>query len=322
MAFEISPYPEFSWSISRQRLFEQCPRAYYYRYYMSWNGWLWEAPGESRLAYRLSKLTSLDALLGQEMDVRAREIEAAARAGQDLPSQDDLEARTRAALNRAWVSSRERSGFERSPNKVTMLRSVYLGEDTEAEVARVREKISPCTHNLLAVPHWERIASCGKEGCVPIPDFAQFLLGEVKVFAAADLAFVRDGALHVIDWESGREEGDNQVQVLLSAYCLRENDLSLADLAIEGHVHYLATGEALKVTVPDDLAEVVRSVVGEGVALMRGYLLHPEHNVPLGRQDFERRQSGLCRSCNFAPLCEQANQTSLASAILPPPRSS
>ena len=31
MTFEIKPYPEFAWSISRQRKLDQCPRGYFYR---------------------------------------------------------------------------------------------------------------------------------------------------------------------------------------------------------------------------------------------------------------------------------------------------
>ena len=64
MRFEVKPYPELSWSISRQRKLDRCPRAFYCSYYLAWNGWLDDAPAESRMAYRLNKLTSLDALLG------------------------------------------------------------------------------------------------------------------------------------------------------------------------------------------------------------------------------------------------------------------
>ena len=68
MRFEVKPYPELSWSISRQRKLDRCPRAFYCSYYLAWNGWLDDAPAESRMAYRLNKLTSLDALLGQQID--------------------------------------------------------------------------------------------------------------------------------------------------------------------------------------------------------------------------------------------------------------
>ena len=120
MTFEIKPYPEFSWSISRQRKLDQCPRGYFYTYYLGWNGWMDDAPTETRVAYRLGKLTSLDALLGQQIDVRARELEAAARAGAVLPEADELETRTREALRQLWTRPRpagppSRPGRTRSP---------------------------------------------------------------------------------------------------------------------------------------------------------------------------------------------------------------
>jgi hypothetical protein len=49
----------------------------------------------------------------------------------------------------------------------------------------------------------------------------------------------------------------------------------------------------------DQAAETVRA----GVAQMRALLAAPERNIPLGMAAFERRESGLCRSCNFFPIC-------------------
>jgi hypothetical protein len=54
MAFEVHPYPEFSWSQSRRSTFRECPRKYFWTYYGSHNGWLREAPAEARAAWRLT----------------------------------------------------------------------------------------------------------------------------------------------------------------------------------------------------------------------------------------------------------------------------
>ena len=87
---------------------------------------------------------------------------------------------------------------------MTMLRSIYQREDADAEVARVREKIEPCLAHLRAVERWDRLRECGEDGCVLIPAFAHFFLDEVKLHAAADLAYVHENVLHVIDWKTGR----------------------------------------------------------------------------------------------------------------------
>ncbi len=325
MTFEIRPYPEFGWSISRQRKLDQCPRGYFYTYYLHWNGWLDDAPTEARVAYRLGKLTSLDALLGQQIDERARELEAAARAGEALPAADDLELRTRAVLRRAWATAQNgRLAFERRPNRVVMLRSLYLRQDTKPETDRLNEKIGPSMRGLLSASHWQRLHARGDEGRVDIPAFAGFIWDGVKVFAAPDLAYVADGALHVIDWKTGREDDTQPVQVLLQLWWALETYPELAraaaegSLDIRGHLEYVTAGVTQPVGPPapaaspdggaapatlDDLRDACAGIVSDGVAQMRALLADPGQNAPLPKAAFERRESGLCPTCNFAPIC-------------------
>ncbi len=310
MTFEIRPYPEFAWSISRQRKLDQCPRAYFYSYYLHWNGWLDDAPTEARVAYRLGKLTSLDALLGQQVDVRARELEAAARTGAVLPDADELETRTREALRQLWARSRDgRAAFEARPNKVTMLRSLYMSQDTQPETDRLNEKAGPSMRGLLATSHWERLRACGDAGHVEVPDFAGFRHDGVKVFAAPDLAYVHEGVLHVIDWKTGREDDSNAMQVLLQMWWALETYPELAQAAadgsleIRGYLEYVTAGHTQPVEAALGFREQAAETVRAGVAQMRALLADPERNIPLEMAAFERRESGLCRTCNFFPIC-------------------
>ena len=47
---------EFSWSITRDRVFQSCPRQYYYNYYGYWGGWEMDAPERTRQTYILKNL--------------------------------------------------------------------------------------------------------------------------------------------------------------------------------------------------------------------------------------------------------------------------
>jgi hypothetical protein len=325
MTFEIRPHPEFGWSISRQRKLDQCPRAYFYQYYLGWNGWLDDAPTEARVAYRLGKLTSLDALLGQQVDVRARELEAAARAGRALPAAEELELRTRAALRQAWTRSQNgRVAFEARPSKVVMLRSLYLGQDTQPETDRLNEKAGPSMAGLLATAHWLRLRGAGGAGRVEVPDFAHFVWDGAKVYAAPDLAYVHDGALHVIDWKTGREDDTQPVQVLLQMWWALETYPELAQVAAEGsleargHLEYVAAGRTQPVQPPapaasldcgatpatlSDFRDACAGTVRAGMAQMRALLADPEQNAPRDKAAFEQREGALCRTCGFAPIC-------------------
>jgi hypothetical protein len=157
-----------------------------------------------------------------------------------------------------------------------------------------------------------------------VPDFAHFRWDGAKVYAAPDLAYVQDGALHVVDWKTGREDETQPLQVLLQMWWALETCPELAaaaaegSLEIRGYLEYVAAGETQAVpppapTVPpecstacatlDDLREACAGTVRAGVAGMRALLADPARNVPLDKAAFERRESGLCRTCNFAPVC-------------------
>lgn len=298
------PYPELSWSVTRQRLLERCPRAYYFHYYQAWGGWRADAPAVAREAYRLKRLTTLDQLLGLEIDARGRELEKAARAGEPLPSAAELEDRTLTALRAVWrASAHGRAAFLANPRGVTMLRVHYFDEDAQAEVDRLKRKVGPCLRGLLAAAHWPRLRECGAQGCVPIPDFAAFPLDGVQVFAAPDLAYAHAGCVRAVDWKSGREDTTNELQVLLQLRLLEETP-ALAPLPVVGHLEYLNDGTSVLVEPPGgDWRERVAAAVRAGVAQMRALLADAERNAPLPAEAFGQRRSALCARCVFRPLC-------------------
>ena len=49
---------DFSWSKSRNGVFDECKRRYFYQYYGSWGGWDATAPAEVRRLYVLKQLAS------------------------------------------------------------------------------------------------------------------------------------------------------------------------------------------------------------------------------------------------------------------------
>ena len=82
------PYPEFSWSHSRDRSLAECARAYFWRYYGSHNGWLPDAPEEASVAYALKQLTTFPMILGTAIHACARDCALAVRQGAPRPSFD------------------------------------------------------------------------------------------------------------------------------------------------------------------------------------------------------------------------------------------
>ena len=49
---------ELSWYHSRRNTFEECQRKYFYQYYGSWEGWLWNATQRQKELYLHKKLVN------------------------------------------------------------------------------------------------------------------------------------------------------------------------------------------------------------------------------------------------------------------------
>ncbi len=125
----------------------------------------------------------------------------------------------------------------------------------------------------------------------------------MKVFAAPDLAYVEGGVLHVIDWKTGREDESNPTQVLLQMWWALETYPDLESLEIRGCLEYVTAGRTQPVEAAPGFREQAAETVHAGVAQMRALLADADQNVPLEMAAFERCESGLCRTCNFFPIC-------------------
>jgi hypothetical protein len=75
------------------------------------------------------------------------------------------------------------------------------------------------------------------------------------------------------------------------------------NLEIRGCLEYVTAGQTQPVEAAADFRDQAAEAVRAGVARMRALQADPERNIPLEMAAFERRESGLCRSCNFFPVC-------------------
>ena len=89
-------------------------------------------------------------------------------------------------------------------------------------------------------------------------------------------------------------------------------------LEVRGYLEYVTAGATQPVEPPesaispdcgatpatlDDFRDACAGTVRAGVEQMRALLADPEQNIALAMAAFERRESGLCRMCDFAPVC-------------------
>jgi CRISPR/Cas system-associated exonuclease Cas4 (RecB family) len=306
---------EFAWSWSRHRTFYECPRRTYWRYYGSWGGWEPDASKESALAYRLNQLKSLAMLVGESFhNVIGERLRMRSDAPSPVPIQlirDEVERRllkrVRESRNRDW----ERFG---QPKQYAILFEDYygLGVSSAQQEAAIAQ-IGACADTFGRTSYAQRSFAIPRRRLRIIDptdfDDAKMLVDGVKVFAKPDLVVEdKDGALHIVDWKTGRPSKANIAQLAVYGLYVSEK-LGAPIEKVVAHLVYLVTGEA---EVYNNLREGVgeaQRMIATYAADVRDRLTDIPNNVAGDIEQFPMTANTvLCRRCNFREICGRLDE--------------
>lgn len=179
------------WSHSRETTLQACARRYYYRYLLTRGGWKRSAPARTRLAYVLSRLTTLDLALGTVLHMLAARIACRVLSGRTPPPVDVLRAFARAHLNGLIRNGRDLKSFSADPaGHPVLLEAYYERELQDGQIKRVREKLERCTAHLAESTVWPELASCEPRQVHSIDAPSAFTVAGITVWAAPDLVYL------------------------------------------------------------------------------------------------------------------------------------
>lgn len=312
--FEIRPYPEFSWSHSRAHLLGECPRAYFWRYYGSHNGWLppEESSEQARLAYRLKNLTTLHQTFGTAVHGCARSCVEAVRSGKEMPTHSEMLQTVLASLRAVCAASKDLDAFLVAPKRRPMLHSMYYhGSWDMREVASVRTKLDVCLQHLTRCDIWDELKTVPPHGIVLLESIESVDVSGVLVYAAPDLVLLIGDHVVIIDWKTGAAVDEDDVRLQLATYALtvqRRYGWSFEDRCWVGRVINLYDGS--DETFELSRLEVMRAAhrVEESVEEMHGFLEEVTENKPRDVQRFPQIhpafRSTHCHRCSFYELCK------------------
>ncbi|OGV68763.1 MAG: hypothetical protein A3K19_24145 [Lentisphaerae bacterium RIFOXYB12_FULL_65_16] len=295
-----------SWSVSRDQLFQDCRRAYYYNYYGAWGGWESDALPATRKLYILKNLRTLPMWAGSTVhEVIAEALNRYARKNTPIRA-GELQARAQQKLRAGWIEAVNREWLA-SPKK-TNLSELYYGngktlprETTEKTKDRVFESLrcfaeSAVLQEILATPYmnWK-----------PIDQLTSFVLDELKVWCAIDFAYVDpQGVLRILDWKTGSERTAS-LKVQLACYALYAAEawhVPIDNVQLCG----VFLGENARTTQFRASPEVIieaKDRILTSAADMRAALADAQNNV--AREDDLPccEKDGVCRWCNFREVC-------------------
>lgn len=303
-AYEVKKFPEKSWSISKMKVIQNCLREYYYTYYGSHNGWLYEASEEQKIAWRLKKLTNITLMLGEKLHELIKEIIKS----ESEANSEKIQLYIRNKLNIAVKNSIEKfkTGEWDEYPKGEMLQEYYYGEKLEVQkINEIKEKLESCANGFIISKTYEEIRNTAKRVVeVDEGNFDYIIVKGVKVYALLDLLYIDKNDNYVIvDWKTGKiSEHDEEQLMVYILYVMDKYNIPIE--RIKCRVEYLLLNESLEYKFKKEDAEKVKEKIEMDLNVINVLLLNEELNIPKPKEEFLKCESlSKCRKCKFKRLC-------------------
>jgi hypothetical protein len=295
----------FSWSASRDRLFRDCRRAYYYSYYGSWGGWDRRADARARRLYYLKNLTSLPMWIGSRVHDTVEALLREVRGGR-LPDAEAAAERMVERMRGDYADSRRDRALDDPKNAVRFFEHHYGPEPARERWAAERDAAVGCVLTFGGLDFLPTLDRLGPEAFLALEDLEKWDFEGTPVFVRLDLAY-QDGdrTIHVVDWKTGRRKNPaNPLQMLgYAAYATEAWGAEPDRLAVREVYLRLAEDPENRCAVDEEELEKARERIRRSIEEMRSLLAKPEANEAR-EEDFALTDDPrVCRYCFFRELC-------------------
>ncbi|MBI2871005.1 MAG: PD-(D/E)XK nuclease family protein [Candidatus Omnitrophica bacterium] len=292
----------FSWSKSRDELFRECHRKYYYDKYGFWEGWRRDADPERREIYLLKQVKSRRMWMGEKVHAAVENALKTLMGGAEASREAVIQELTD-VMRRDFRLSRA-GAYEGDPKRVTALfEHVYALPVSDEEWVRLHETAVRSVQEFFASDILKRARAAGIEHWLPVEEMQSFSFEGIPVYVKLDFAFREGGGIVIVDWKTGMGE-DVDVTVQLGCYALYASERWAArPRDIEAIEYNLNTRSIKRVEIVEAHLEWARHYIRNSVQAMRKMLADPQANTAR-IEDFERVSDRTkCKWCNFRRVC-------------------
>jgi hypothetical protein len=298
---------EFSWSVSRDALFRECSRKYYYNYYGSWGGWDKNHPDKTtRTLYVLKNLQNRWQWKGSTVH---HEIE---RVLTELTSTGVL---TPEEKSKKRVTEMMRSDFRYSRDglywqKDGSLRNVTALYEHEYKTGipddiwkQTHDEAVQCLESFFRSEVLEDIKKLPKEKIISIESMtaSAFSFNPEKVFVKLDLAYLKGDNVEIVDWKTGAGESDRLQFLVYTIFAVEELEVPVEQISLTEY-NLLGEGPRAHRFSTLEMNDAV-DYINNSIAGMKSLLRDPQENIAV-MTDFPRtKNERLCETCSFRKIC-------------------
>jgi CRISPR/Cas system-associated exonuclease Cas4 (RecB family) len=296
---------EFSWSISRDRAFQTCPRQYYFNYYGYWGGWKTDAPERTRQIYILKNLKNRYMWAGAKVHDCIKHTLTNLQRGISVLDVDQIVDITLNQMREEFRSSREKR-YLTHPKTCALFEHEYEVPVSNDKWKKVADDMENCLRNFYASETFGMLKELPQQMWLEVEDFSSFNLKNTKIWAVLDCSFRTDyGGVTIIDWKTGRSMSED-VSMQLSCYAMYAMDKWGIDSEKVKLIEYnLLANQGVEFIVGASEIENTKTYIAGSIADMQSLLVDVVNNVPKEESAFLKMQDeGTRANCNFRKVCD------------------
>ena len=303
-SYEIRKYPEKSWSVSKMKVIQNCLREYYYTYYGSHNGWLYESSDEAKIAWRLKKLTNITLMFGEKFHGLIKDI--IKNGWKAEPEKIQLYIRNK--LNGGVKESIEKynnGDWDEYP-RGEMLQEYYYGEKLDIEkINEIKEKIECCAKGFTASKTYNEVMKSAKKILeADEENFNYIIVNGIKVYTLIDLLYIDEDDIYVlVDWKTGKvSEYDAEQLMVYVLYVMEKYKVPIEK--IKCRIEYLLLNKNIEYKfIPEDV-DIIKDRINMDINVINAMLIDEKMNMPKCKEEFMKCDNiSKCKRCKYKKLC-------------------
>lgn len=294
---------EFSWSKSRDELFKECKRKYYFNYYGCWGGWDETAPERIRELYILKNLSTRQAWIGKTVHETIKNYLLQLKIGNDLSS-SSITYQLKKKLKAEFEFSNA-GNYRTFPKKVGLVEHEYKKIISKEEWDELFDYAEKCIINFYNSDALREIKKEPLENWLFLEDFLHFDFEGTKIYLSIDFAIKNsDNKIILYDWKTGKER-DSEMDIQLACYALyvlQKWNLNPACITVDRY--NVALDKEDRFNINSEVIEKIKSHMSDSIQKMKEILSDKTKNLAIESNFSKTTDIKKCLRCNFRKVCD------------------
>jgi len=293
---------EFSWSVSRDDMFQKCKRMYYFQYYGYWGGWDQEADDRTRMIYILKQLQNRQIWAGKNVHDCIENTIRTIKGGHKTINVRQLINKTLNKMRREFISSKNKN-YLTNPKTCALFEHEYDFEISDAEWKHNADNVVKCLNQFFSSNVYNEILELSGNQWIEIDKFSYFHLNNKKIYAVLDFAFRKDNELIIYDWKTGKEnlEKDKFQLACYGLFAVKKWDIDPKNVKLVDF--YLSTEKQNEFRLGDLDLDQIENYIFISIDEMEKLLEDPIGNIAKEENFPFKENKEICNFCNYKKIC-------------------